>query len=510
MAAPKVKFKRSSVAGKRPSLANLETGELALNTYDGNLFTVQDTGGVGIATTITLLNPWQESYGGGTITYSGDVNLDDNGKLQLGDGQDLQIYHDGTHSYIDDAGTGNLHIRSGTLAIQNLAGSKTSALFNSGSGQEFYYNNTKRLETTNFGANVVGVLTATSFSGDGSQLTNVRNNFGILQGDFRIGTGFTDFKFTGAGVSSIVGSGNTVTIDIPASTIRRQVETSTGVTTDFTITNGYGVGFIDVYLNGVKQRGGTDYLAISGTGVTMTPAVNDGDVLEFQIYENLTIASQSDPYDGTEGQLLQHNGSNFVGVGSTAFSDHVINEGQGYYAYTTDYYTVGTANTTQEIEEGVWTLVQPQVASNGLYNHQPGPMFRCNNGNPWIGAGATVGTGQTEFSLAGTAPGTSCIVRSVIRFEPDTDETDLDMRLHFTTNTATQGTGLTNFNIEKQALVMTVGAAVTYTSETLISFFVGDTLYGDTKADAGSFCVEVNGTTDGTLEVLSLTVMTDI
>ena len=107
-------------------------------------------------------------------------------------------------------------------------------------------------------------------------------------------------------------------------------------------------------------------------------------------------------------------------------------------------------------------------------------------------------------------PGSSCIVRSVFRFEPDTDETDLDMRLHFTTNTATQATGLTNFNIEKQALVMTVGAAVTYTSETLISFFVGDTLYGDTKADAGSFCVEVNGTTDGTLEVLSLNVMVDI
>lgn len=510
MAAPKVKFKRSSVANKRPTLSNLELGELALNTYDGNLFTVQDTGGIGIGTTVTLINPWQESYGGGTITYSGNVNLDDNGKLQLGDGQDLQLYHDGSHSYIDDAGTGNLYLRSGTLSIQNLAGSKTSASFNSGGAQEFYFNNTKRLETTSTGAIVTGVLTATSFSGDGSDLTNVPHQFGILQGDFRIGTGYTDFKFTGAGVSSIVGSGNTVTIDIPASTIRRQVETSSGVTTNFTITDGYGVGFIDVYLNGVKQRSGTDYLAVSGTGVTMTPAVNDGDVLEFQVYENLTIASQSDPYDGTEGQLLQHNGSNFVGVGSTAFSDHVINEGQGYYAYTTDYYTVGTANTTQEIEEGVWTLLQPQVASGGLYNHQPGPMLRCNNGDPWVGSGATIGTGQTEFSLAGTKPGTSCIVRSVFRFEPDTDETDLDMRLHFTTNTATQGTGLTNFNLEKQALVMTVGAAVTYTSETLISFFVGDTLYGDTKADAGRFCVQVNGTTDGTLEVLGLTVMVDI
>ena len=53
---------------------------------------------------------------------------------------------------------------------------------------------------------------------------------------------------------------------------------------------------------------------------------------------------------------------------------------------------------------------------------------------------------------------------------------------------------------------MTVGRLVTYASETLISFFVGDTLVGDTKvADFGRFCVQVNGTTDGTPEVLSLT-----
>lgn len=239
----------------------------------------------------------------------------------------------------------------------------------------------------------------------------------------------------------------------------------------------------------------------------------DGRVLAYQSSTGKfigTTSSGSGLPSGTVGQLLQHNGSSFVGIASTGFRDYVIDQAQGYYAYTTDYYTVGVANTTQEIEEGVWTLIKPQVASDGLYNHQPTCMDEANSGDPWVGSGATIGTGQTEFSLAGTKPGTSCIVRSVFRFEPDTDETDLDMRLHFTTNTATQGTGLTNFNIEKQALVMTVGAAVTYTSETLISFFVGDTLYGDTKADAGSFCVEVNGTTDGTLEILGLTVMVDI
>ena len=78
MADPVIRFKRSAVAGKRPTLANVELGEVALNTYDGNLFTRQDTGGVGIGTTVTLLTPWQELYGAAAISYSGDVNITGN------------------------------------------------------------------------------------------------------------------------------------------------------------------------------------------------------------------------------------------------------------------------------------------------------------------------------------------------------------------------------------------------------------------------------------------------
>ena len=77
----------------------------------------------------------------GISTFQNNVHLLDDDRLLLGgaagthDG--LEIYHDGSHSYIDDSGTGNLYLRSGTLSIQNLAGSKTSVVFNSGSSQEF-------------------------------------------------------------------------------------------------------------------------------------------------------------------------------------------------------------------------------------------------------------------------------------------------------------------------------------------------------------------------------------
>ena len=63
------------MSGKRPGVDNIELGELALNTNDGHLFAKRDTGGVGIATTVALLTPWQENYEGGTIEYSGNATV---------------------------------------------------------------------------------------------------------------------------------------------------------------------------------------------------------------------------------------------------------------------------------------------------------------------------------------------------------------------------------------------------------------------------------------------------
>ena len=85
MATP-FRLKRSSVTGKRPDV--LQKGELAINFYDGHLFAERDTGGVGIGTTITLLTPWKEAFGGGAIHYTGVVTATryegEGGNLTLG------------------------------------------------------------------------------------------------------------------------------------------------------------------------------------------------------------------------------------------------------------------------------------------------------------------------------------------------------------------------------------------------------------------------------------------
>ncbi len=212
-----------------------------------------------------------------------------------------------------------------------------------------------------------------------------------------------------------------------------------------------------------------------------------------------------------DGKFLKYEASSGKWVGATGGSggggedtETVRDTIQGYYGYTTDYYTVGVANTTQEIGAGVTTLIQPKVAA--VYQHMPTVMSGVNT-NPYVGTGATIGTGQTQFSLAGLGTGASCIVRTALAFDPDDDNSNLDIQLKFTTNTATQGTGLTHFTIKKeQALIMNEGADQQYISENLFSFFVGSTLQGTTQSNAGSFNIEVIPTSEGELEVLAVTV----
>ena len=71
MANPKIKVKRSSVAGKVPQPTQLERGELAVNSYDGKVYIVRDQFSAGIGTTTHTVNPWDEYTIGNKIAYAG-------------------------------------------------------------------------------------------------------------------------------------------------------------------------------------------------------------------------------------------------------------------------------------------------------------------------------------------------------------------------------------------------------------------------------------------------------
>ena len=110
----------------------------------------------------------------GIATFQNNVHLPDNVKINIGTGDDLQIYHDTNNSYITDSGSGNLLIGSDNdLWITNAAGTENKARFTTNGSVSLYYDHGKKFETTGVGATVTGEMHATTFHGDGSQLTGV-------------------------------------------------------------------------------------------------------------------------------------------------------------------------------------------------------------------------------------------------------------------------------------------------------------------------------------------------
>ena len=96
-----------------------------------------------------------------SVTSSNGVNLADDAFLNLGDGNDLQLYHDGDNSFIKDAGTGGLFYRGGTQTFQNAAGSKTMVVLNAANSVDLNFNDSTKFQTTNTGVSVTGEVTAT-------------------------------------------------------------------------------------------------------------------------------------------------------------------------------------------------------------------------------------------------------------------------------------------------------------------------------------------------------------
>ena len=101
------------------------------------------------------------------------LNAKDGVKSTYGDTNDLQIYHDGSNSYIDDQGTGRLYIKASDLYIQDDNANDMIRAEGGNNGVKLYNNGIQRLETTFSGIEVSGIVEATKalFSGNFAGVT---------------------------------------------------------------------------------------------------------------------------------------------------------------------------------------------------------------------------------------------------------------------------------------------------------------------------------------------------
>ena len=98
----------------------------------------------------------------GQITANGGMEFVDNKKLTFGTGDDLEIYHDGSNSYINDVGTGNLLIRGANVLL--TTGGGTKYLEGGSNVLTLFHTGNERFRTSSAGVYVTGTVTATGTS----------------------------------------------------------------------------------------------------------------------------------------------------------------------------------------------------------------------------------------------------------------------------------------------------------------------------------------------------------
>ena len=100
--------------------------------------------------------------------------------------------------------------------------------------------------------------------------------------------------------------------------VSRQIFNPTGVTTDFTFSSGYTVGYLDLYLNGTRLIEGPDYSASNGSTITLISPATNGDVLEGVAYKAFNLGDAHRVGVQSGGVFIGNAETlNFVGTGNT-------------------------------------------------------------------------------------------------------------------------------------------------------------------------------------------------
>ena len=219
----------------------------------------------------------------GDVSITGDYLADDDEKLKMGDGFDLQIYHDGSNSYVQDTGTGNLKLLGSTVQIGKSDNSEIGLTFTSDGSIQLRHDNSTKFETSSSGGTITGTLVADGFTGPltGNVTGNASGSSGSCTGNAATATALETAR-TIAGVS-FDGSAN-ISLNNNA------------------ITNG--AGYITDVVNDTSPQLGGD-LASNGNNIKFGDS-SDGssdDVLSFGAGDDLLI------YHYSDSSYIQDNGT---------------------------------------------------------------------------------------------------------------------------------------------------------------------------------------------------------
>ena len=318
---------------------------------------------------------------GAAVTYYGDgsnltgisagaggdtgLDLNDNVKIRLGTGNDCELYHSGNNTFITNttgftalkSSNGILYLSGNSTHIRSGDDGETQAVFNDNGAVELYFDNSKKFETTSYGALVTGTISA------GSGNFDVTDN-----GKFKAGNS-SDLQFFHNGTNSVI-QNNTGTLVLQSDTFN--LNNSAGTES---LINATANGAVELYYDNVKKfetnsdgvlvtRNSSDTTMSNTSQLVLRNTNNGGNTLagiRFEVSSNTAsdhFIVQKKHSGGSGTDLIVGHGSNerirFVESGGITFHGDTA-----------------AANALDDYEEGSWTpavnVGSVSVADGGTY-----------------------------------------------------------------------------------------------------------------------------------------------
>ena len=331
MAAPTIKIKRSAVSGNAPTTAQLELGELALNTYDGKLFTEINTGSASIVEIGSNLNTLKVNSVISDVTFT--QNFYKNAGITTFSGNAI-------HGNVYSTGISTI---SG-FRFPTSDGTEDQAIVTDGNGALSF-------KTLSGGGGATGAATTisagvtTATQGQTAFTTVHPHNDGTTARSVQVFHNGIKLRPSGAGNATkdfTASSNSTITLHSAATlgdevrtivyynhTLDEEYFTATEGQTLFTLTGSSAAQkYFRVYINGVKLRNGTDYGVAAP--VTLASPCAEGDNVEIvcdDAEDAFTATDQQVNFTPTATTITEDNMQVFInGVQQTPTVDYSIGD----------------------------------------------------------------------------------------------------------------------------------------------------------------------------------------
>ncbi|MAD48214.1 MAG: hypothetical protein CMQ53_02550, partial [Gammaproteobacteria bacterium] len=317
----------------------------------------EDTWGLSINSDLDALDAIFSATGTEIDVRFNSANFDDNKKAIFGTGNDLEIYHDGSNSYIKDAGTGSLIAKTNTFRVVSTGDENMIQAFENGL-VAIYHDGSQKFQTSSTGVDVTGIITTDGLT------TSADINFG--DSDKAVFGAGSDLQIYHDGSNSYIAEGGTGDLLIRTNGTGIRLQKNDGENMIKALTDGA----VQLY------HDNQDKLITTSTGIDVTGTVTADALLTANNNTDDTnkeghfLARQYDSGTETEGfQILQYfsnSSENRIDLGGASSQ---YNAATSINFYTAANTTTRTGSTRMTIDSSGNVLVgktASNIATDGI------------------------------------------------------------------------------------------------------------------------------------------------